>query len=194
MSLCELDIARAIAEGTLPSPTTWMNVVYVALRISGTGAAWRNSVQEFVYRDKNDWCSAGFLCRCLGLPVVIEHPYTGTLTSRYFGDRVVGVILYSYVHPELDEPWGVMRCLDATAAKMIGAGVFDTSPGIVISPEDCAMTEVDGKKLLVEGLPRLLDHCALVYTGEGNKGVWTRDNEDGVGVDSVAWSAAYDYA
>ena len=186
----ELDVARAVAEGTIPSPTTWMNAQYIACRISGVGCAWREGPQEYSVRDRNDWCSAIFLRRCLGLPLVWQHPPTGTLTSKYFGDNICGYCLYSYVHPERDEPWGVFRVLDANAAIIFASGECDTSPGVVIEPENCSATEVDGKKLLCEGLPKLLDHLAIC-----SKGVWTRDNEPGVQVDSAKtdWTAAYDY-
>ena len=32
--ITEIAIAQAVAEGTLPSPTPWLNAVYVALRLS----------------------------------------------------------------------------------------------------------------------------------------------------------------
>ena len=172
---CELDIARAVATGVLPSPTVWLNAQYIACRISGTGCAWRERVGEFVIRDKQEWCSAVFLRRCLGLPLVWQHPSTGTLTSKYFGENICGYCLYSYVHPELDEPWGVFRVLDANAATILASGDCDTSPGVVVDNEVCSTTELDGKKLLCEGLPKLLDHLAIC-----SKGVWTREGESGV--------------
>jgi hypothetical protein len=37
--------------------------------------------------------------------------------------------------------------------------------------------------MLVEAVPAFIDHVALVYTGNGNKGVWTRsDGTNGPGV------------
>lgn len=41
--ITEIDICRGIAEGALPSPTPWQNSTYVALRLSGTGVAYRPS-------------------------------------------------------------------------------------------------------------------------------------------------------
>ena len=188
----ELDIARAVAEGVLPSPTIWQNASFVALRLSGTGPAWRASVGEFVHRDKAVWCSPEMLRRFLGCPIVIEHPPTGTMTSKFFGDRCVGYVIYTYVNEEEQAPWGVLRCLDSTAASMITGGLFDTSPGIVIDPANCATVEVSGRKLLIEGSPLCIDHVALVYTPNGNRGVWTRDGEPGVQVDAAKVDAAED--
>jgi hypothetical protein len=38
--------------------------------------------------------------------------------------------------------------------------------------------------MLVEAVPAFVDHVALVYTGDGNKGVWTRsDGGNGPGVE-----------
>jgi hypothetical protein len=177
MSINELSVAQAVAEGVLPSPTVWLNASYVSLRLSGTGVAFRRSAGpngEFVFRDKADWCSVSMLRRALGLPCVVEHPSTGSLTSTSFALTCVGYIIYSYVHPIEDAPWGILRCLDANAAKLIAEGVFDTSPGVIIAPENCATIEVEGRTLLVEGPPLLWDHVALVDHTDGNRGVWTR--------------------
>jgi hypothetical protein len=75
---------------------------------------------------------------------------------------------------------------------MITGGLFDTSPGIVIDPANCATVEVSGRKLLIEGSPLCIDHVALVYTPNGNRGVWTRDGEPGVQVDAAKVDAAED--
>ena len=194
--ITEIAIAQAVAEGTLPSPTPWMNATYVALRLSGTGVAWRASVGEFTYRDPAIWSSAVMLRRFLGLPIVVSHPDTGTLTSRSYGNTVVGSVIWTFVDQAEDAPWGIGRILDKGAAQGIVEGVFCTSPGVVIDPAQCAVTEVDGKRLLVEGEPTLLDHIALIDMSEGNKGVWQRDDGPGVKTDNIKtdWSAAYDYA
>jgi hypothetical protein len=96
------------------------------------------------------------------------------------------------VNEEEQAPWGVARILDKTAARMIEAGLFCTSPGVVIDTENCATTEIDGRKLLVEGAPLLIDHLALVDMSDGNKGVWQRDDAPGVQVDAAKTDAAED--
>ena len=86
----ELQVAERIADGTLPSPTEFINSWYWMLRISGTGVAWRASVGEFCLRDPALWLSEEMQRRCLGLPVVMEHPAAGILNSAEFAARAVG--------------------------------------------------------------------------------------------------------
>jgi len=126
------------------------------------------------------------LRRFLSLPIVISHPVAGTLTSRDFGNTCVGIVVHVYVDAEENAPWGIGRVLDRGAAQMIAEGRFCTSPGVIISPENCAETTIDGQQLLVEGASLMLDHIALVDMGEDgeqNRGVWQRD--DGPGVDAA---------
>ncbi|MEJ0095426.1 MAG: DUF2213 domain-containing protein [Methylocella sp.] len=178
----ELDTALSVASGESPSPTRFCNSDYVALRLSGTGVAYRPSVNEYVFRDPDIWLSDEMRRRVLGLPVVIEHPADNALTSRYFGERCVGSIVHSFVRN--DELWGVARVLDSTACSMIAGGMFDTSPGVLLEPGASATVDIDGTPMLVEGAPMLLDHIALVYVGLGNHGVWTRTSgANGPGVE-----------
>jgi hypothetical protein len=180
----ELQVARAVAEGTLPSPTQWRNSIYVCLRLSGSGCAWRRSRGEFVWRSEEVWLSPAMQRRVLGLPIVCEHPSTCLLTSTSFAATVVGVIVYSYVNAEERALWGIGRILDASAADGIARGLFDTSPAVELPPGSGAAIDIDGKPLLVEAEPDYIDHLALVYVGGGNKGVWTREDLPGVQVDA----------
>ncbi|MEJ0093149.1 MAG: DUF2213 domain-containing protein [Methylocella sp.] len=178
----ELDVALSVASGEMPSPTRFANSDYVALRLSGTGCAYRPSLSEYVFRDPDVWLSDEMRRRVLGLPVVIEHPADNALTSRFFGERSVGMVVHSFVRN--DELWGVARVLDSTACSMIAGGMFDTSPGVLLEPGASATVDIDGIPMIVEGEPLLIDHLALVYTGAGNHGVWTRSNgENGPGVE-----------
>jgi hypothetical protein len=179
----ELSVALAIASGTLPSPTLWYNADYVSLRISGTGVVYRQSRKEFAFRDPAIWLSAEMQRRAIGVPVIVEHPPTSILTSRYFGGRCVGMIVHSFVRNA--ELWGVARIIDANACELIAAGLFDTSPSVQFPPASSGGTGArTAGGILVEASPALLDHVALVYTGEGNKGVWTRsDGGNGPGVE-----------
>ena len=79
------------------------------------------------------------------------------------------------------ELWGTARIIDAYACELIALGVFDTSPAILLPPGEPAFAKLpDDQRMLVEGEPAFIDHVALVYTGGGNKGVWTRSNGPGV--------------
>jgi hypothetical protein len=127
----ELDTALCVASGELPSPTKLRNSDFVALRLSGTGVAYRASIKEYVFRDPNIWLTDEMRRRFLGLPVIVEHPPSGEMTSKDFGDSAVGLVVVTFVRDE--ELWGVARIVDSSAAKFIAEGVFDTSPAVAFS-------------------------------------------------------------
>jgi hypothetical protein len=179
----ELAIAEGIASGALPSPTEYLNSTYIKIRLSGTGVAYRPAVGEYVYRSPDIWLSPAMARRVLGLPIVIEHPPGDLLTSRYYGDRSVGTVVFSYVDEGEQALWGVGRVLDSNAASMIDDGLFCTSPAVLLPPGQSVYADVGGCKCLVEAAPTFIDHVALIYTGAGNKGVWQRQDGRGVQVD-----------
>jgi hypothetical protein len=112
--------------------------------------------------------------RAASLPVLVDHPEKGTLNSQEFAMRAVGVMTYGYVKGE--ELWAVARVLDAGANEILLAGVYeDTSPAVTFAPGTGARIEIDGKALLIEPEPMLLDHICLTA-----KGIWTRDGPPGV--------------
>lgn len=172
----ELEIAEAIAAGRLPSPTVFCNAAFYALRISGTGAAWREGHDEFCWREPAIWLSDTMQTRCRGLLVTIQHPAKGMLDRESFIGSVVGAIIFSWVRDQ--ELWGVARVLDGDAAALLDSGAFDTSPAAIFAPNtNETVTLSDGEKLLVEGSPMLLDHLAIVPAGAWGAG---RELESGV--------------
>jgi hypothetical protein len=178
----ELKIAERIADGTLSSPTEFMNSWYWALRISGTGVAWRASVGEFCLREPALWLGEEMQRRCLGLPVVIEHPEGGMLNSSEFAARAVGMIVYSFVRDS--DLMGVARILDQPAIELLKEGA-DTSPAVQFAPNIGTRITIDGKPLLIEGVPMLFDHLAITPLG-----VWTRQGLPGVENTELAAEAA----
>ncbi len=168
----ELQIAEQIARGALPSPQEFCSSFYWMLRISGTGVAWRASIGEFCLRDPALWLSEEMQRRCLGLPVVMEHPDAGILNSQEFAARAVGMIVYSFVRES--DLMGVARILDAAAIEILKEGA-DTSPAVQFAPDTGARIMIDDTPLLVEGDPMLIDHLGIVV-----KGVWTRSSSPGV--------------
>ena len=165
----ELDIARALADGELASPQEFGNSFYWAIRISGTGCAWRESMQEFCWREPSVWLSPEMCARAAALPVLIDHPEKGVLNSPEFAARCVGVTTYAYVKD--DELWAVARNLDRGANAIFLAGAYeDTSPAVTFAPGTGARIDIGGKALLVEPDPMLIDHIALCH-----KGVWSRE-------------------
>jgi colicin import membrane protein len=172
----ELQVAERIADGTLPSPQQFGASWYWAIRISGTGtgAAWRESENEFCWREPEIWLSAEMCSRAAALPVLIDHPASGMLDSPEFAARCVGMTTYGYVR--VDELWAIARVLDAGANEILAAGAYeDTSPAVTFAPGTGERIEIDGKALLIEPEPMLLDHICLTA-----KGVWTRDGPPGV--------------
>ena len=170
----ELVLAERIADGTLPSPQEFGASWYWAIRISGVGCAWRESMQEFCWREPSVWLTAEMCARATGLPVLIDHPERGVLNSPEFAARCVGVTVFGYVRG--DELWAIARILDSGANEILQAGAYeDTSPAVTFAPGTGARIEIDGKPLLLEPPPMLIDHVALAA-----KGVWTRDGPPGV--------------
>jgi hypothetical protein len=102
----------------------------------------------------------------------MEHPDAGILNSAEFGARAVGMIVYSFVRDA--DLMGVARILDKQAIEILKQGA-DTSPAVQFAPGSSARIEIDGKPLLIEGVPMLFDHLAVCSLG-----VWTREGSPGV--------------
>lgn len=174
MQMTETDVARAVANGSLPSPTRFSNVHMFAVRITGTGTAYRaaegNGRGEYVYRPPENYLTEEFLARCLGLPVIFEHPKKKFLDSQEFKDRVVGTIVFAYIVG--DEVWGVARIYDEDTVTLLTKEQMSTSPTVVFrdNSENNTISLEDGSVLLVEGKPCLLDHLAICYVGVWDKG------------------------
>lgn len=165
----ELGVARAIRDGDLPSPQTYDNVHLFAIRITGTGHAYRSAIDEHVWRDKSLYLNDDFLERCQGLAVIWVHPESSVLNSKEFADRVIGSVMLPYIKD--DEIWGVAKIYDDEAAEVMATRPISTSPGVKLDPASRSMlTNDDGEKLLVEGKLSLLDHIAVVTAGVWDKG------------------------
>ena len=170
----ELTVAQRIADGALPSPQQFGASWYWAIRISGVGCAWRESVNEFCWREPGVWLSPEMCARAASLPVLVDHPEKGTLNSPEFAARCVGVTVHGYVRN--DELWAIARILDSGANEILLAGAYeDTSSAVTFAPGTGARIDIGGKALLIEPEPMLLDHVCITA-----RGVWTRDGPPGV--------------
>src|ERR1700730_3098082 len=170
----ELILVQRIADGTLPSPQQFGASWYWAIRISGVGWAWRESMQEFCWREPAVWLSPEMCSRAASLPVLVDHPEKGVLNSPEFAARCVGVTVHGYVRG--DELWAIARILDSGANEILLAGAYeDTSPAVTFAPGTGARIDIGGGSLLFEPEPLSIDHIALCA-----KGVWTRDGPPGV--------------
>ncbi len=168
--MTELEAAQDIVAGKLPSPWQYENCWLFALRITGTGMAYRKGRHEYVWRDPSLYLSDEFQARCNGLPVVWEHPGQAILNSREFAERVIGTILLPYANG--DEVWGIAKIYDSDAARVMQKRQLSTSPAVVFrDPSANTLWRApDGQSLLIEGKPTLLDHLAICELG-----VWDKD-------------------
>lgn len=201
--LDDLGLAKAMVAGELVSPQRYGNVLLVALRITGTGASYRTAIDEFVWRDASLWLTPDAVQRCNGLPVILEHPETEVedkdgkkvkvfplLTTEEFRERIVGTIFLPYVDEVLNELWGIAKIWDDGVAILIEKKQVSTSPGVGFSPQDEGnkYRMEDGKNLLVEGKPAIIDHLCICELG-----VWDRGGPP-TGVDSITATAQADSA
>lgn len=177
LRMTETDVARAIAAGELSSPQRFMNLWLYAIRLTGTGVAYRQALKEFVYRAPEHYVD---LARWQGVPVVFSHPKGMALDTGEFRDRVIGAVMFAYRAPD-GETWGVARINDDDAGRIMDRHKLSTSPAVVFKPADGnrKVGLEDGSTLLIEGQPSLLDHVAIC-----EEGVWDKGREPS-GVDST---------
>lgn len=170
--LNELDVSRLIASGELTSPQPYGNMVLFALRITGTGTAYRSKGDEYVYRPPENYLNDEFLQRCNGLAVIFQHPKKSILNSKEYADRSIGAILLPYILGE--EVWGVAKIYDDASIVIMSdpERPMSTSPNVVLrgNGEDNEVTLETGETLLIEGVPFLLDHLAVCELGVWDKG------------------------
>ncbi len=168
----ELGVAKAISTGQLASPQRFLNIWLFALRVTGTGASYRPTLDEFVWRDKKHYLNDWFLQRAgAGVPVIFSHPEENALNTAEYRGRVVGSTMFAYI-ANGDEVWAIARVNDGDAAKLMSERQLSTSPAVVFRPADGNETHdlSDGSTLLVEGKPSLLDHIAVCEEGVWDKG------------------------
>ena len=173
----ETDIAEAMSKGLLPSPQLYANVMLLAIRITGTGLAFRSAIGEHVWRDPELYLNDEFLKRCNGLMVIMDHPDSAVLNTEEFKNRAVGSIMLPYIKG--DEVWGIAKIYDQSAVTEICDGEISTSPSVVFdnTAGNTTLTTKNGQPLLIEGVPFLLDHIAIVTKARGSKGVWDKGGD-----------------
>ncbi|EMD8583881.1 DUF2213 domain-containing protein [Escherichia coli] len=174
MSLTELEVAERIRDGTVPSPVKFSNMWLVNLRITGTGLAYRAGLKEHVWRDPKLYLNEEFLRRCNGLPVIANHPDDAVLTEEDFKSRIVGSVMLPYIRG--DEVWAVCRVYLQSIVEEITEGDVSTSPSVVFNSTSGNVEVQEGDtNFLIEGVPFLIDHIALVTKAHGSLGVWDKD-------------------
>jgi hypothetical protein len=182
----ELAVAKAMASGELVSPQMYnKDLMLIALRITGTGVSFRPAHDEYVMRDPSIYMNQEFLERCNGLEVLLHHPKKSLLNTEEYRDRAIGSIFVPYLKPDEQEVWGIARIRDMEAAEILRTEECSTSPGVSVLGDKLEVP--DGRKILIEDKPFLLDHLAVLiphHSGEGSPGVW--DKGKGLsGVESI---------
>jgi 8-oxo-dGTP pyrophosphatase MutT (NUDIX family) len=169
----ELGIARMMAYDGLVSPQRYQNMWLFSIRITGTGVSYRSGRKEFVWRDPAVYMNDDFLARCNGLQVLWEHPDNALLNSKEFEERTIGSVFLPYFRADKpDEVWAIAKIYDEKAAKSMAEEVMSTSPGVNFGDptvNDRVRLE-DGRIMLIEGDPDLLDHIAVCPMGVWDKG------------------------
>lgn len=178
----EFDVAQLMADGILPSPQFYSNITLLAIRITGTGMAYRSKDQEYVWRDPSIYLNDNFLKRCQALPVIMDHPSDGdgpAMSSEEYTKRNIGSIMLPYIKG--DDVWGIARChVDEAIAQIIADPEnTSTSPNVVFNDASGNMlVQVEGEDpLLIEGQPFLIDHIAIVTSEQGGRGVWDKGGD-----------------
>lgn len=169
-NVTELEVAKAIRDGRLDSPQRFKNIWLFAMRVTGTGMAYRSKLNEYACRPPEEYLNDEFLARCNGLPVILDHPEELILNTEEFSKRVIGSIMLPYI--DRDEVWSIARIYDAPAAQMMIGNQLSTSPAVFFTDPDVnTTTETEsGAKILDEGKPGLIDHLAVCVLGVWDKG------------------------
>lgn len=166
--LDELGVAAAMRDGELASPQTYMNMLLIPLRITGTGVAYRPLTDGFVFRDPALYLNDEFVQRCYGLNVIWDHPpKKPVLDSKEFAKRIVGNIFLPYIKG--DEVWGIAKIYDDEAKEILTTEQVSTSPGVYLGSQ-AKHTMDSGEEVLIEGKAILIDHLAVCPLGVWDKG------------------------
>ena len=174
LSMDELGVARAIADGRLTSPqrygTATAGVTLFSIRITGTDVAYRTKIDEFVHRSPDNYLNDEFLARCNGLAVIYKHPKKSMLNSKEFDERVVGSVFLPYISG--NEVWAIVKIYNDDIALEMEKKQLSTSPAVFFHDMSVNTKLVDdkGRKVFIEGKPSLLDHVAICEQGVWDKG------------------------
>ena len=169
------EIINGLIEGSLKSPQVYGESFYINLRITGTGITERYVLDDNhkVVLDKNgnpetyeinrpeeEFLSDKFLQACNSIPVLIEHPNSDTqlLDGKNYKNHQVGVIVKSFIKPDVKEVWGVARILDPKVLVLINDKLKSTSPAITSK-------NIKDKNGLINEVFEYIDHLALVVDG-----------------------------
>jgi hypothetical protein len=138
------------------------------MRITGTGAAYREKLDEYTFRNPANYLNDGGLELCNGAPVIFNHPDGDVLTSENFKEHIIGTVIYPYLQDS--EIWGIAKILDTDAAIAIIDDNLSTSPTFILSKNNQKRLTIDDMTVLIEDKPEQLDSLAVCATGVWDKG------------------------
>ncbi len=188
-NMSDLEVARLMRAGELVSPQRVGNMTLFAMRVTGTGLAYRAGIKEYAWRDPSIYLNPDFLERCQGIPVILDHPSKSSLlNSAEYLDRVIGAVFLPYIDEARQEVWAIVRVHVSEAAREIEKGEFSTSPCVFFDPAQPVGERKpigDGNEVLIEGQPFILDHLAVCTQ---SLGVWDR----GVGAEGIKVGEAHE--
>ena len=165
----ELQVARLVAAGKIKSPATFRGSLFISLRVSGVGIAFRAKTGEWVLRPRDVWLTPHMVARCAGVPLIWEHPPAQLVDGEELRRRIIGTLLMGFIKG--DELWAISRIVDRGAAELLRTVELDTSPSVAFTPNSkLKFLQVGARRLLIEDSPSLLDHLCVTQ-----RGVWTRD-------------------
>ena len=173
----DIEVAKAIRDGELTSPQRLDHVWLFDLRVTGTGVAYRGSLDEWVFRPPEFYLTDEFLERCQGLPVLFDHPEKGLTDTEEWRQRAIGALVLPYIPGHDDEfhatneVWAIARIYDDDAAELMLTTHTSTSPAVEFSGKsDLHYTRTDdGDRLMIESKPTYLDHLAVCPEGVWDK-------------------------
>ncbi|MDF7674751.1 hypothetical protein PT277_05365 [Acetobacteraceae bacterium ESL0709] len=185
------EVARFMADGIFTSPSWFLNGCLFAMRISGTNFAIREGpdgkTDELAFRDPALWTSQRMLEAANGLPVIMQHPETASLTDRSFAEQIVGTVIYPFVRQ--NELWGIARILNRPLAEELAHHQWSTSPGVITGRVSGISLRKNGGFFNYENMPFLLDHLAICEQGVWDKG----QAPSGIDIDAGLFGNGADY-
>jgi hypothetical protein len=164
----ELGLAKQIAAGELqsPYPVPGTNYILIALRITGTGYAYRSKSKSFVYRDPDDYLTDNVLDMCNGLPVIIEHEEDKKGINE--DTEAIGTVFYPYIN--LDEIWAIAKIWKVDELEnIIDDERISTSPSFICKTQ---LLENQADLVRQDLAPISCNHIAILPNGL--MGVWDK--------------------
>jgi hypothetical protein len=130
-AMLETKLIDAMASNLIASPQRLSNSLYYRMRVTGTGAVWRDTTGN-TFRPPGEYINAEFIQRSIGLPIVVEHPEEGVLTTE---TRQVGNTVFAYVPDNAPgEVWAIGRITDGQTQDDLLSEKLSTSPSVITAP------------------------------------------------------------